>query len=284
MLGLLLSISAALAETAGGSLVLARRAAVGRGLRLGQAVGAGFILALSLAGLIPEAQDNGGSTMFTVLGFLVILLVDAALGHHGEAHGHVHAEEPATVGEAQEAAPEPSAVRAAHTSTAAGAEARGDEHAKGEARLRRAAIASWAGVAVCAFSDGVSLASAGAAGAAVGFFVFLGYMPHKFVEGFSISTVLSGAGVRRARAAAAAALLGLSTILGGTLTLFALARWVSLGHALAFSSGIMLNLAASELIPHLRENGDRRLLYLVPLGTALYFATTALVRLSGLEP
>lgn len=290
MLGLLLAMAAAVAETAGGSLVLARRFNVGKSLRIGQAIGAGFILALSLVGLVPEAQEHGGMTWFTVLGFLVILLVDVALGHHGESHGHVHAhghehahaqghehanEDVRAHAHAPADARDPSvAVAGAGPGLAAAA----------TASLKSAAVASWAGVCVCAFSDGISLASAGAAGAALGLIVFLGYMPHKFVEGFSISSVLSVSGVRRQRAAAGAALLGLSTVAGATLTLLALSNWIRLGNALAFSAGIMLNLAAGELIPHLREDGDRRLLFLVPLGTALYLLTTSLVRMAGLEP
>lgn len=267
MFGLWLALGAAASELTGGSTVLWRTFASFRALKVGQALGAGFLLALGITELLPEGLAEGGSPLLTLAGFLFLMLVEGWLGHRH--HGHVAEDAPADVADPGRAVPPatPAALRPAARPAVAG---------------RAAAVATWAGAMICAFSDGVSIASAGSAGAAIGLLVFIGYLPHKMFEGFTLSAVLAGAGIARARAAVAAGLLGGSTLLGAVVALVALRFAVGLGQALLVSAGIVLNLAASELIPELREEGERRHLYLVLLGAAVYTVTVALLRTAGL--
>lgn len=248
MFGLWLALAAAASELTGGSAVLWRPFASFGALKVAQALGAGFLLALGVTELLPEGLEAGGSPLLALAGFLFLMLVEGWLGHRHH--------DPA--GEDGEATPR---------ATAGG---------------RAAAVATWAGAMICAFSDGVSIASAGSAGVALGLLVFLGYLPHKMFEGFTFSAVLAGAGFARARATVAAGLLGASTLAGATLALVALRFAVGLGTALLVSAGIVLNLAASELIPELREAGDRRHLLFVLLGAAVYAATVRLLVVAGL--
>lgn len=299
MFGLWLALAAAVSELTGGSTVLWRPFASLRALKVGQALGAGFLLALGISELIPEGLEQNGSPLFTLAGFLLLMLVEGWLGHRH----HGHEEETGTADDAGHTAAEAErsmrheALGGVGAGGALGAgspapEAGAAGAASGRA-LRRtaapslagptaAAVATWGGAMVCAFSDGVSIASAGSAGVALGLLVFVGYLPHKMFEGFTISTVLAGAGIRRPHATLGAGLLGVSTLLGASLALVALRYVVGLGAALLLSAGIVLNLAASELIPELREGGDRRHLYLVPLGTAVYVITVSLLRAAGI--
>lgn len=288
MFGIILSLGAALAETFGGSTVLWRPFARTRVLRAAEALGAGFILALAFSELLPNAFEHGGSPLFTLAGFLALMLIEAWLGGHGHGHAHGHTHDHGDAHDHDHG----HAHEESHAGSTSGDGERPHEvAAASEHRAARrsltaqagAALVTWGGAMICAFSDGVSIASAGGAGAALGLLVFVGYLPHKMFEGFTMSSVLAGAGIARIRAAAAAMLLGASTMLGALLATLALSALIGLGSALAFSAGIMTNLAASELIPELREGGDRRYLYLVPIGVAVYVVTARILEAAGLE-
>lgn len=237
MIGIYLAAVAGLSEVSGGMLVVTRRVLQRRVLLTLQAIGAGFMLTLSLVQLIPRAIANGGSTLYTILGFLIIMAVDV----------YFRGDEGAT--------PDP-----AHPSPALG-------------------MATWGGIMTCAFADGVAIQAASAIGVVLGVLVFLGYFPNKFVNGCTVSSVLASTGFTRRSTAIRAALLGASTVLGAALTALVIqGHALRLGDLLAFSAGILLNVSANEIIPHLRESDfAKQALMLIPAGVLLYLGIAAVL-------
>jgi ZIP family zinc transporter/zinc and cadmium transporter len=107
-------------------------------------------------------------------------------------------------------------------------------------------ISALAGLMLHTFFDGVAIASAFRIDATVGALVFIAVLLHKLPEGLAISSIFLAAGASRRRALAAAALLGLTTIVGAVMT-------EQLGflrvHGLGLSAGVMLYVGASNLVP-----------------------------------
>jgi len=109
-----------------------------------------------------------------------------------------------------------------------------------------AGLSALAGLSLHTFFDGVAIASGFLVSGRLGVLLFLAVFLHKLPEGVTIASVtLAGGGTRR-RALAAAAGLGLATILGVLLTEVAQPL---VHHGLALSAGVTLYVAASDLVP-----------------------------------
>ncbi|MGI9036226.1 MAG: ZIP family metal transporter [Pyrinomonadaceae bacterium] len=131
-----------------------------------------------------------------------------------------------------------------------------------------------AGLLIHTFFDGVSIAAAAQVDFKIGILVFFAIFLHKFPEGFTIASMIIAAGKGFREVLIATSLVGLTTLLG---VLFFLLIGNNLGfsvaYALPLASGVMLYVAASDLIPEVNHHGGKR--PLVPLcvfgGVALFF-------------
>ena len=109
-----------------------------------------------------------------------------------------------------------------------------------------AGVSALVGLTLHTFFDGVAIASGFLVSGRLGVLLFLAVLLHKLPEGVTIASVMLAGGQSRGRAYAAAAALGLATVLGVVVTehVAPLAR-----HGLALSAGVTLYVAASNLVP-----------------------------------
>ena len=162
-----------------GALAVTRHAA--RSLRLIEhcvAFGAGFMLAVALVDVIPEAvAQSGGLAMPLVLaGYLAVHLTQHTVTphfHFGEETHHVRAV---------------------------------------------AGTGALVGLLLHTLFDGVAIASGFLVRPSLGILLFLAIVLHKLPEGVTISSLMLAGGRSRSQAVGAAALLGMATVLGVVLT------------------------------------------------------------------
>lgn len=126
------------------------------------------------------------------------------------------------------------------------------------------------GLLLHTFFDGVAIASAFLVRADLGIMVFIAIFLHKLPEGVTISSLMLAGGRSGGRAVAAAALLGIATLLGVVLT-------DELGflvqHGLALSAGVTIYVAASNLVPEFQSKKGWTLPAAFFTGAAIFFAT-----------
>lgn len=206
MTSILYAVLAAAGNVVGAAAVTARPRWSPRSLELLLAFSAGFLVVVSIAGLLPEAIEHGGERAAYIIlaGFLLVHLTQHALVghfHFGEETHHVS---------------------------------------------RGVSSAALVGLLLHTFVDGVAIASAFAVSQELGVLVFGAVFLHKVPEGLAIASLWVASGRTRTAAMAAAAALGVATLLGVVFTdLFdPLAQW-----GLALSAGVTLYVGASNLIP-----------------------------------
>ncbi len=123
------------------------------------------------------------------------------------------------------------------------------------------------GMLVHTFFDGVAIASGFHSNWEVGFLVVAAIISHKLPAGFIVASAMEASSFERHKILKVLVGLGLSTVVGAVLAgsfflkapaarLHAKARFVS--GALAFSAGMFIYLAASDLIPQIRRKCGRR--------------------------
>ena len=187
MTPLLYAILAAAGNVAGAAAVTARPRWSPRTLELLLAFAAGFLVVVSLVGLLPEAVERGGraAAFMVLVGFLLVHLTQHALVghfHFGEETHHVS---------------------------------------------RGVSVSALAGLLLHTLVDGVAIASAFAVDTDLGVLVFGAVLLHKVPEGLAIASLWIASGWSRASALGAATALALATILGYALTTVVdpLAQW-----------------------------------------------------------
>ena len=126
------------------------------------------------------------------------------------------------------------------------------------------------GLLLHTFFDGVAIASAFLVRPELGLMVFVAIFLHKLPEGVTISSIMIAGGRTRARAVAAAAFLGLATLVGVVLTdhVGFLVR-----HGLALSAGVTIYVAASNLVPEFQGKKGWQLPAAFFTGAAIFFFT-----------
>lgn len=198
------------------------------------AFGAGFMLAVALLEVAPQALLLGGSSagLYILGGYLVVHLAQHVL----VPHFHF-----------------------------------------GEETHRLSPSAGWtalAGLLLHTFFDGVAIASGFAVSPQLGMLLFLAVFFHKLPEGVTMASVMLAGGQGRGRALAAAAALGVATVLGVLLTEVAapLAR-----HGLAISAGVTLYVAASNLVPEFQAKRGWAMPVAFFGGAAAFFLTRLLL-------
>ncbi len=206
MSALIYSFVAALGNLAGAAAVTARPRWSPRALELLLAFSAGFLVVISIVGLLPEAIAHGGAGAAVIIlaGFLLVHLTQHALVGHFHFGEETHHVSPAV------------------------------------------SVSALVGLLLHTFVDGVAIASAFHVSNELGVLVFGAIFLHKVPEGLAIASLWIAAGRSRGRAFAAAAALGLSTVLGVIFTdlVDPLGEW-----GLALAAGVTLYVGGSNLIP-----------------------------------
>ena len=175
---LLYALVAALGNIAGG-------VAVARGARFGLrliegllALGAGFMLSVTIIEILPEAFQRGGhsAALFVLLGYLLVHLSQHTATQHFHFGEETH-----------------------QVSQVAG-------------------MSALVGLLLHTFFDGVAIASGFAVSRELGFLLFLAIFLHKLPEGVTISSLQIAGGRRPGQAIGSAALLGFATVVGVLVT------------------------------------------------------------------
>ena len=126
----------------------------------------------------------------------------------------------------------------------------------------------------------VSIAAASQIDVKVGFLVFIAVFLHKFPEGFTIGSMILGAGKGRREVLIATSVIGATTLLGVVLYYFVGNNLgFSVAYALPLASGVTLYVAASDLIPEVNHHGGHRPMVSISVfaGVALFFGIHYLV-------
>lgn len=180
------------------------------------AVAAGFMISVALTRLVPEAIERGGATAPFMM--LAGYLAVHLTQHTLATHFHFGEE-------------------THHVTTAI-------------------SLSALAGLLMHTFIDGVAIAAGFGVSAELGALVFIAVVLHKLPEGLAIASLFLAAGQSPRVAVAAAGALGLTTLVGVTVTdhVAPLAR-----HGLALAAGVTLYVAASNLVPEFQARRGWRL-------------------------
>jgi zinc and cadmium transporter len=172
------AVAAASANLVGALAVTSRARWSVRALDGMLAFAAGFMIAVGLIDLLPEALARGGhnAAYVALFGYLAVHITQHVIGTHFHFGEETH-----------------------HVSEAV-------------------SVAALVGLLLHTFVDGVAVASGFEVDGTVGALVFIAVVLHKVPEGLAISSLFLAAGQGRRRALLAAAALGASTILGALMT------------------------------------------------------------------
>lgn len=175
-LSLLLGVAAALADVAGG-FVLVKAEKVQRYLRYFVALGAGFLMATSILEMLPESLklDAKLAPVLVMAGYCAVHFLE----HTITAHFHF-----------------------------------GKETHHGEFVSQHTSYSVMGGLAVHALFDGVAIGSGFAINSALGWLIFLAIFLHKAPEGFTMASVMLASGASRRTALLSAGVLAAATIAG----------------------------------------------------------------------
>lgn len=190
------------------------------------AFGAGYMLAVAFAELIPEAVRLGGEDAFflVLVGYFLVHLFEHALAPHFHFGEEIH----------------PEAMQLEHASSSA-----------------------VFGLLIHTFFDGVAIAAGFLVSNWLGVLLFFAVFLHKLPEGFTVASVVLASGQGRRRALQAAAGLGVATLAGVLLTSLLQAH---LRYALPLSGGVTVYVAATDLLPEVNREPGWRVALLVFLG------------------
>jgi len=175
-LSLLLGTAAALADVAGG-LVLVKAEAVQRYLRYFVAVGAGFLMAAAVLEMLPESLslDPKLAPVLVMAGYCAVHFLEHTINAHFHFGKETHHHEFVSI----------------HTS-----------------------YSVLGGLGVHALFDGVAIGSGFALSNALGWLIFLAIFLHKAPEGFTMASVMLASGSSRRTALYSAGALAAATLVG----------------------------------------------------------------------
>ncbi|MFS0726315.1 ZIP family metal transporter [Paenibacillus sp. 1P07SE] len=227
---------AAAANVIGGLAFVLKRHWSRSGLNALMALSAGLLISIAILDFIPESLEHDSSSpIFILIGLLAIYFFQQYVA------GHFHF----------------------------GEETHASQHEKSTA------IGAMAGMIIHTFFDGLSITASFEVDFRLGITVFIAVILHKIPDGLTISSIIFILSKSRTKAMGAALLLGIST-LAGALTAFMLADFYLPGEqtvavAIAFSAGVFLYVAATDLLPVVNASGDRRAMLFFFIGILLYF-------------
>ena len=173
---LLFGLIAALANVAGGLILVSRREWNDLILRYFVGLGAGFMLATTLVHMLPEAVARSERGPLLILaGYFLVHFFEHTVAPHFHFGEETHA------------------------------------HAM---KAPRASWTALAGLSVHAFFDGLSIASGLAVSQALGLLVFMAILLHKLPEGFTVASIALASGQGRSGALRSSLVLAAATLLG----------------------------------------------------------------------
>ena len=172
------ALVAGLANVLGAAAVTSRARWSVRALDVMVALSAGFMIAVSMGELLPEAIERSGrdAALAALAGYLLVHLTQHTFARHFHFGEETHEVNTTVSGSAL------------------------------------------VGLLLHTFFDGVAIASGFDVSAALGFLVFLAILLHKLPEGLAISSLFLAAGAGRRAALGAAAALGVATVAGVLMT------------------------------------------------------------------
>lgn len=171
---------AAVADVLGGVLVVARTRRGHAALHVLTAFGGGFMLAVALLEMVPEAMEGSGGGLTAVLaGYLAVHLTQHVLTPHFHFGEETHDEAMVS---------------------------------------RGVGIWALAGLVPHSFFDGVAIAGGFLATAELGAVIFLAVALHKVPTGVSLASIMLASGNTRRQALAAVFAVGVATVAGALIT------------------------------------------------------------------
>jgi zinc and cadmium transporter len=141
-------------------------------------------------------------------------------------------------------------------------------------------LSALVGLMVHTFFDGVSIGSGFAVSTSLGLLVFLAVILHKMPEGFTMASIVLASGGNRRTALGATVLIGAATVLGALLG-GALSQEAA-RYALAVSAGVMIYVAASDLVPEVNAAHGINSSLLLFAGVALFWLSDRLLHVLGI--
>lgn len=156
----------------------------------------------------------------------------------------------------------------------------GEEMHSDELISTRSAYAAVGGLLIHTFFDGVSIAAASQIDLKIGFLVFIAVFLHKFPEGFTIGSMVMAAGKGLREVVIATSVIGLTTLLGVmAFYLIGTNLGFTVAYALPISAGITLYVSASDLIPEVNHHGGTSPMVSLSVfgGVALFFSAHVLL-------
>jgi zinc transporter ZupT len=243
-------------------------------------VSGGFILAVAVLEILPEALEGGAIIPpFIVGGYLLMYVI--------EQYFAAHAHEPVPLARA----PEPSlASSAGENGGDAGSTGdhgdHTDEHAlHTEFRhrpipiTRAAAIAAFAGFMAHDFLDGLAIGAGLLSEKSVGLLVFAAVMLHEIPAGLSVATLMRAAGNSRRASFLAGVAIGIITIPGILIPFLVGDIDDRITHIfLGLAGGTFLYLSTTVLIPAAGAEHRRSVVVSVVAGAAIFWGTSLLIR------
>ena len=173
---LLLGLIAALANVAGGLILLSRPRWSDLVLRYFVGLGAGFMLATTIVHMLPVAVEESDRGPHLILaGYFLVHFFEHTVAHHFHIGGETH----------PRAMEKPSAPWTALV-----------------------------GLSVHAFFDGLSIASGLAVSRSLGLLIFVAILLHKIPEGFTVASIALASGQGRWGALRASLILAAATLVG----------------------------------------------------------------------
>lgn len=242
ILGLILSIAAALAQVAGGMLVLTRKEWPFKWERILLALSAGFLLALAFIELIPVSFEltHSDYTVITILaGFSALHFFEHTVVEHMHFGEEVHHD-----------------VAVSHSSV----------------------FGAIGGLALHAFFDGMAISAAATANTELGILAFVAVLLHKLPEGLTVGSIMMLGKKSGRDARNASLLLAIATIVGAlSVVLFVNIDPSLVGFLFAFSAGSSVYIGACDLIPEINKTRGRMAPLLVFFGMLLFYVMERLM-------
>ncbi len=237
LLGIGLSLIAALAQVSGGLLVLSNSHWPRKWQNTLLALGAGFLLALVFLELIPQSflltKGNEFALFAMLIGFSAIHLFEHILA------GHMHF---------------------------------GEETHHEVVLARSSMMGAVGGLAVHAFFDGMAICAATQAKSSIGILVFVAVLLHKVPEGLTVASVMQAGDHSHKSMWRANIILPLATLAGALLVFFFVEIDATLiGFLFAFSAGASVYVGACDLIPEINKSRGRSAPIVVFLGMLLFW-------------
>ncbi|NCO95312.1 MAG: ZIP family magnesium transporter [Armatimonadetes bacterium CG_4_10_14_3_um_filter_66_18] len=236
---------AGLGNLLGGIIVTAKARRSDQMLTYFVALGGGFMLAAAFLEMVPESlhTNEKWAPALMLSGYLLVLFFEHFLGEHVHLGDHEH---------------------------------HGDEGLLHDT----VGASTLIGIGIHTFFDGAAVGAGFHVNNVVGLLIFTAVVLHKIPEGFTVSSILLATGRSRWQALGGSVLIALATLAGALLT-GASDRLLPL--ALPMSAGVMVHVAATDLIPEINEVRGVRVAGLIFVGVALFYVAKLTLEAVGIH-